>query len=159
MQREDNSASGEDHRRRPSAFGGGHHHLHHLHHHPAGQHSNNGGGGGGDEDDEFVDILHVQQRIFGNRRHLQQTGQPQPQTTGLSVSATATAYQTSTGYLYNVPSAGILAGSSGVSATITGGTGSESDWFTRWFNNAATTGQTLLPGEYLLPFYLLLRVK
>lgn len=146
MQREDNSASGEDHRRRPSAFGGGggHHQLHHLHHHAAsGQHGNNGGG---DEDDEFVDILHVQQRIFGSRRHLQQAGQLQPQATGLSVSATATAYQASTGYLYNVPSAGILAGSSGPSATISGG--AESDWFTRWFNNAATTGQTLLPGKW-----------
>lgn len=142
MQREDNSASGEDHRRRPSAFGGGGgHHLHHGgHHYPLVP----GHGNGGDEDDEFVDILHVQQRIFGSRRHLQPAGQLQPQSTGLSVSATATAYQASSGYLYNVPSAGILAGS-GATATVT--SAAESDWFTRWFNNTATTGQPLLSGK------------
>lgn len=99
MQREDNS-SGED-RRRP-AYGPG--------------------------DEEFVDILHVQQRIFGTRRHSNQ-----PQQT----------YQSSSGYLYNVQPTT----STGASST------NESDWFTRWFNNAAGASSPLLSGEKTIPFF------
>lgn len=102
MQREDNS-SGED-RRRPAY---------------------------GHNDEEFVDILHVQQRIFGTRRHHQ--NHPQ------------SSYQSSTGYLYNVQP----------STSTNNATGNESaDWFTRWFNNTAGSSSTFLTGKFFSPFAL-----